>query len=103
MPSYYLISGYSERGITHRGFIGITSASVLILEDGFRLTTPDYESFQFDKNYPLEDMYKVELFHGSAGSLFGAGAFSGIVSIEREQQKSKLTSDLPLDPLMKDL
>jgi hypothetical protein len=41
LPSFYLTSGNGERAITFRGFRSITSASVLFLEDGFRITSPD--------------------------------------------------------------
>ncbi len=83
LPSFYLTSGYGERTISFRGFRSITSSSVLFLEDGIRITSPDYESLPFDWAYPFHDLERIEIMYGSGGSIFGAGSFSGVINLER--------------------
>lgn len=96
MPSYYLVPGIGERAITYRGFRSATSSSVLLLEEEAKLVTPDYESIPIDRAFSLKEISRVELFHGAGGSLFGAGAFSGVISLERELIPGERRIDLSL-------
>jgi len=95
LPSFYLTSGYGERSVTFRGFRSITSSSLLFLEDGFRLTSPDYESLPVDWSYPFLDVERIEIMYGAGGSIFGAGSFSGVINLERryrpKERKAELT------------
>lgn len=96
MPSYYLVPGIGELAITYRGFRSMTSASVLVLEDEARIVTPDYESFPVNRAYTLQDISRIELFHGAGGSIYGSGAFSGIVSLERAHLPGEKRLDFSL-------
>jgi len=96
LPSFYLTSGYGERSITFRGFRGFASASVLFLEDGFRITSPDYESLPLDWAYPFLDVERVELMYGAGGSIYGAGSFSGVVNLERRYHPKEKEASLTL-------
>jgi outer membrane receptor protein involved in Fe transport len=99
LPSYYLTSGYGERSITFRGFRSLTSASVLFLEDGFRITSPDYESLPLDWAYPFLDVERIELMYGAGGSIYGAGSFSGVVNLERRYNPKEKEASLTLGEL----
>jgi outer membrane receptor for ferrienterochelin and colicin len=99
LPSFYLTSGYGERSITFRGFRSLTSASVLFLEDGFRITSPDYESLPIDWAYPFLDVERVEIMYGAGGSIYGAGSFSGVVNLERRYSPKEKEASLTLGEL----
>lgn len=99
LPSFYLTSGNGERSITFRGFRSITSSSVLFLEDGFRITSPDYESLPLDWSYPFLDVERVDLMYGAGGSIYGAGSFSGVVNLERRLNPKEKEVSLTLGEL----
>ncbi len=92
LPSFHLKPIFGERSLTYRGFRSITSASVLFLEDGFRMTSPDYESIVFDWAYPLEDVERVEVMQGAGGSIYGAGSFSGVINLKRISEEERKIS-----------
>jgi iron complex outermembrane receptor protein len=60
---------------------GSTFDQVTILLNGSNLTNPQTGHYSFDLPVNLSDIERIEIIHGPASLLYGAGAFSGGVNI----------------------
>jgi len=71
----------TRASIGMRGFSGDTSGSnVLILVDGRRLNNPDLSDPDLN-SIALDNVERIEIIQGSAGTLFGDQAVAGVVNI----------------------
>jgi outer membrane receptor protein involved in Fe transport len=90
-------SGVNDFNVNARGFNSSLNRRVLVLQDGRDLAIPFLGGAQEWNTMavPLEDVSKVEMVRGPGSALYGANAFSGVVSITtptaREVQGTKLT------------
>lgn len=66
--------------VSMRGFGQNTSSNVLILVDGRRLNNPTLEAPRLS-SVAIEDIERIEITHGSAGSLYGEQAVGGVINI----------------------
>ncbi|WP_372598447.1 TonB-dependent receptor family protein [Amphritea sp.] len=66
--------------VSMRGFGQNTANNVLILVDGRRLNNPTLTSPALN-SVPVEEIERIEILHGSAGSLYGDQAVGGVINI----------------------
>ncbi len=66
--------------VSMRGFGGNAQANTLILVDGRRLNNADLGNPDLN-SIPLEDIERVEIVEGSAGTLYGDQAVGGVINI----------------------
>ncbi|RAK51563.1 TonB-dependent receptor plug domain-containing protein [Phenylobacterium deserti] len=72
-----------DYSITARGFAGFESANkLLVLMDGRSLYTPLFSGVDWDQHHlVLDDLDRIEVISGPAGTLWGANAVNGVVSV----------------------
>lgn len=72
-----------DYSITARGFAGFESANkLLVLMDGRSLYTPLFSGVDWDQHHlVLDDLERIEVISGPAGTLWGANAVNGVVSV----------------------
>ena len=76
--------------VSIRGFGANAGANTLVLIDGRRLNNPDLATPSLN-TIPLDDIERVEIVQGSAGTLFGDQAVGGVINIiTREPQKLRV-------------
>lgn len=79
----------THENIQVRGKASIYSESVLILVDGVRQTDLHYgSSVVIPRFYNLHNVERIEIIRGPGSALYGAGAFSGVVSIITRSAKT---------------
>jgi iron complex outermembrane recepter protein len=68
--------------ISARGSNGRFSNELLVMVDGRTVYTPTFGGVLWDVlDLPLEDIERIEVIRGSAGSIWGANAVNGVVNI----------------------
>ncbi len=72
----------STWAVGSRGFAGRYSNKLLVQLDGRTLYTPSFSGVYWDaQEVALEDIEKIEVIRGPGGTLWGANAVNGVVSI----------------------
>jgi len=74
-------NGVTDFNLNARGFNSSLNRRVLVLQDGRDLAVAFLGSQEWAANPPLEDGARVELVRGPGSALYGANAFSGVLSI----------------------
>src|SRR5271169_4420579 len=68
--------------ISIRGFNFRYSDKVLVLIDGRSVYTPGFSGVYWDQqDVPLEDIDRIEVIRGPGGTVWGANAVNGVISI----------------------
>jgi len=83
----------SQTALSLRGFGDNAVANSLILIDGFPLVNPSLLAPNFN-SIPLSDIDHIEIFQGSAGSLYGDQAVGGVVNIITKHPKKFLLNSI---------
>lgn len=74
--------GASTWAVSARGFHGLFAEKLLVLVDGRSVNSPLVSGVHWDAlAVRLEDIERIEVTRGPAGSLWGAGAVNGVVHI----------------------
>ncbi len=89
-------SGINDFNVNSRGFNSTLNRRMLVLQDGRDLAIAFLGSQEWNAlSMPLEDLGRIEMVRGPGSALYGANAFSGVVSITtptaREVVGSKLS------------
>src|SRR3984957_18584575 len=72
----------STWAISARGFNAQFSNKLLVMIDGRIVYTPNFSGVYWDTmDFPLEDIERIEVIRGPGGSIWGANAVNGVVSI----------------------
>ena len=72
----------STWAVSARGFNGQFSNKLLVMIDGRIVYTPNFSGVYWDTmDFPLEDIDRIEVIRGPGGSIWGANAVNGVVSI----------------------
>ncbi len=74
-------SGVTDFNLNARGFNSSLNRRVLVLQDGRDLAVAFLGAQEWGANPPLEDGARVELVRGPGSALYGANAFSGVLSV----------------------
>jgi outer membrane receptor for ferrienterochelin and colicins len=82
LPGVDLVqSGMTDFNVNSRGFMSSLNRRVLVLQDGRDLAVALLGAQEWSSNPPLEDGARVEFVRGPGSALYGANAFSGVLSI----------------------
>ena len=72
----------STWAVSARGFNGQFSNKLLVMIDGRIVYTPNFSGVYWDTmDFPVEDIERIEVIRGPGGSIWGANAVNGVVSI----------------------
>ncbi len=72
----------STWAISSRGFNGQCSNKLLVLVDGRVVYTPTFAGVYWDaQDLPLESIERIEVIRGPGGTIWGANAVNGVISI----------------------
>jgi iron complex outermembrane receptor protein len=75
--------------ISARGFNSTTANKMLVLIDGRTIYTPLYAGVFWDvQDVLLEDIDRIEVISGPGGTLWGANAVNGVISIETKRTEA---------------
>ncbi|UCG88822.1 MAG: TonB-dependent receptor [Gemmatimonadota bacterium] len=75
-------SGMNDYNVNTRGFNSSLNRRILVLQDGRDLAIAFLGAQEWNAlSLPLEDMGRIELVRGPGSALYGANAFSGVLSI----------------------
>src|ERR1700733_748791 len=79
----------SNWAISIRGFNDRDSNKVLVLIDGRSVYSPDFGGVEWDEqDVPLEDIERIEVIRGPGGTVWGANAVNGVISITTKNAKA---------------
>lgn len=70
-----------HRSIWSRGVVERYNDKIVLVVDGIQRRHLYYGHFSLGDEYPIENIKNVEIIVGPASSLYGANAFSGLISI----------------------
>jgi len=74
--------------ISVRGFNDIYSNKVLVLVDGRTVYTPSFSGVYWDQlDIPLDTIERIEVIRGPGGTVWGANAVNGVISIITKSSK----------------
>ncbi len=74
--------------ISVRGFNDIYSNKVLVLVDGRTVYTPSFSGVYWDQlDIPLDTIERIEVIRGPGGTVWGANAVNGVISIITKNSK----------------
>jgi iron complex outermembrane receptor protein len=80
--------GSNAWGISARGFNTDSANKMLVLVDGRAVYTPLFSGVFWDRHdYLLEDINQIEVISGPGGTLWGANAVNGVISITSKSAK----------------
>ena len=96
-------------GISARGFTSELGNKLLVMIDGRTVYTPLFSGVRWDvQDYILNDIDRIEVISGPGGSVWGANAVNGVISISSKSARdtqgwfaealSKSGMDLQFDP-----
>lgn len=72
----------STWAISARGFNAQFGNKLLVMIDGRIVYTPNFAGVYWDtQDYPLEDIERIEVIRGPGGTVWGANAVNGVISI----------------------
>jgi iron complex outermembrane receptor protein len=89
-PGLFVQQGNQFTGwsISSRGFGGVFSNKLLVLQDGRTLYTPMFSGVYWNTvDYPIADLDRIEVVRGPGGTLWGANAVNGVINITSKQSK----------------
>ena len=79
----------SNWAISIRGFNDRYANKVLVLIDGRSVYSPDFGGVEWDEqDVPLEDIERIEVIRGPGGTVWGANAVNGVISITTKNSKA---------------
>jgi iron complex outermembrane receptor protein len=79
----------SNWAISIRGFNDRYGNKVLVLIDGRSVYSPDFGGVEWDEqDVPLEDIERIEVIRGPGGTVWGANAVNGVISITTKNAKA---------------
>jgi iron complex outermembrane recepter protein len=79
----------STWSISIRGFNNPFGSQVLVLIDGRSVYSPDFGGVEWDQqDVPLEDIDRIEVIRGPGGTVWGANAVNGVISITTKNAKA---------------
>lgn len=79
----------STWAISIRGFNDLYANKVLVLIDGRSVYSPDFGGVEWDEqDVPLEDIDHIEVIRGPGGTVWGADAVNGVISISTRSAKA---------------
>lgn len=92
----FQVNQYRKRhkSIWARGLLERYNDKFVLLVDGIRQQHLYYGHFSLGDNFPLERIEKVEIILGPASSLYGANAFSGLISVTTKSFSDEPTLEL---------
>ena len=81
--------------ISVRGFNDIYSNKVLVLVDGRTVYTPSFSGVYWDQlDVPLDTIERIEVVRGPGGTVWGANAVNGVISIITKSSKDTLRTSV---------
>ncbi len=90
-------SGVNDYNVNTRGFNSSLNRRILVLQDGRDLAIAFLGSQEWNAlSLPLEDMGRIELVRGPGSALYGANAFSGVLSITTPTAREVVGTKLSL-------
>ncbi len=90
-------SGVTDFNVNARGFNGMFSRKMLVLQDGRDLGTAVVGAqFWGALSEPLEDLGRIEVIRGPGSALYGANAFNGVISFTTPPARDVVGTKLTL-------
>jgi outer membrane receptor protein involved in Fe transport len=90
-------SGVNDFNVNARGFNSSLNRRVLTIQDGRDLAIAFLGSQEWNGlTQPLDDLGKVEMVRGPGSALYGANAFSGVISITTPEAREVLGSKMTI-------
>ncbi len=72
----------SRWGVSTRGFTGRYANKLLVLVDGRSVYSPMFSGVLWEaERVPLDNIERIEVLHGPAGSIWGSNAVNGVINI----------------------
>jgi len=80
-PGAYIAQDSNEQLYVQRGVFGSTTQKTLFMRDGYRMNNTLFNSVAIDNSISMQSLNSVEVLRGSAGSIYGDMALTGVVSL----------------------
>jgi len=80
-PGSYIAQDSNEQLYVQRGVFGSTTQKTLFMRDGYRMNNSLFNSVAIDNSISMQSLNSVEVLRGSAGSIYGDMALTGVVSL----------------------
>jgi iron complex outermembrane receptor protein len=89
-PGLFVQQGnqFSGWSVSSRGFAGLFSDKLLVMQDGRTVYTPLFSGVYWNTvDYAIPDLERIEVVRGPGGSLWGANAVNGVINITSKEAK----------------
>ncbi|MEA2344934.1 MAG: outer rane receptor for ferrienterochelin and colicin [Thermoanaerobaculia bacterium] len=84
-------NGSTYSWIDQRGYVSINNDRLIFLVDGVEQGDLSDNTVYVSRQYPLSNIERVEIIYGPASTMYGANAYTGVISIITKQAEALVT------------
>jgi outer membrane receptor for ferrienterochelin and colicins len=84
---------YNYSTIAVRGFVSGNTGRNLLLLDGVEQNDLSTNALYLSRQYPLSNVDRVEVVYGPASTIYGANAYTGVISVITKQPEALIAED----------
>src|SRR5438270_2720553 len=81
-------NGSTDSWVDQRGYVSINNDRLIFLVDGVEQGDLSDNTVYISRQYPLSNIERVEIIYGPASTMYGANAYTGVISIITKQAEA---------------
>jgi outer membrane receptor for ferrienterochelin and colicins len=88
-------NGSTYSFVDQRGYVSINNDRLIFLVDGVEQGDLSNNTVYLSRQYPLSNIERVEIVYGPASTMYGANAYTGVISIITKQAEALVSEGKP--------